>query len=94
MAEADFNPQLVEHTYETWEGGVRRHKFYPAVGSTVAVVYIEASSDLAAINAKLAEIEALADNLAKRTWTPSAIPGKVPMVSVVVKAHKNATAQE
>ena len=86
MSEPDFNPQMTTVELEQWTGQKAPQLIrFPAVGSTVAMVYIEASgSNRAAILAKLDEIDALSDDFVKRTRTPSAEPGKKASVDVRV----------
>ncbi len=91
MAEADFNPQQVDvPATKRWTGNRLAHTFHPAPGSTVAVVYIEASANLAAIDAALNEIDGLATNFQKRVWTAAAVPGRRPEVEVGIVVRKHA----
>ena len=69
---ADFDPQKTTQQVDVWTGQRVRNTFYPAVGNAVAVVYIDASSNKAAINALLAQIEPLADTFVKKVWIPDA----------------------
>lgn len=80
----DFNPQKTIEQIERWTGQRVRKTFYPPGGSKVTAVYIQATVNAAAINAKLADIEALADEYKGLTWTPSAIDDCRPSVDVRV----------
>ena len=86
---SDFNPQKNERTIEEWTGNRVRADFHPPVGSPAAVIYIAASENLAAINAKLSEIDAMADTFVKKVWTPTAEPDHRPEVTVAVTVKTN-----
>jgi len=80
----DFDIQRTTIEIEQVTGNKVYEVYNPAVGSNVAVVYIESSTNGDAIDSKLAEIDALADNTAKKVWTAAALPTKLPEVSVRV----------
>jgi len=90
MAE-DFNPQLIERPLSyRMTGGQAGGVFHPAVGSKIAVVYIECTTgNAAAVNAKLAEVDALATQFVKKTWTPAALDGCMAEVEVQASARHN-----
>ena len=91
MAEPDFD---IEHYTEelTRTRGDRVSKtLYPTAGRTCAIVYIEASGGLGAINTKLNEIAALADASHKYVWEANVLDETVrPAVNVRVVVFNNA----
>lgn len=95
MAEEDFNPteQTVEITQ--WPGATVRGTFHPVVGSKIAVVYIEATpANAAAINAKLAEVEALSTRFTKKVWSPWAKADCRPAMHIRATAQVDAPVAE
>jgi len=85
MSANDFDPKRVTRQFQDWEGRSKVVEAYPAVGSKVAIVLIEADGAAAnAIAAKLVEIEALATRSKTLAWTPTAEAGKRPKVEVRV----------
>ena len=80
----DFDIQRNNIQVEQVTGNTVYASFDPAVDSNIAVVYIEASSNGAAIVQKLQEIQALADNFSKKVWTAKALANRNPHVTVRV----------
>lgn len=80
----DFNPQMTILEVPQWTGQCKRETFFPAVGSKIAAIYIEASENATEVNNLLAQIEVLSDTFKKFIWTPSAEPGREPSVNVRV----------
>ena len=80
----DFNPKKIVKQIEVWDDYYKHVAFHPPVGSKIAAVYIQSTANAAEINAKLAEINYLADEFKMLVWTPTAEPGKRPSVAVCV----------
>jgi len=78
----DFNPSEGTREVPKVTGNVKEIEVFPGDGDHVAVGVIVASSNLAAIRQKLAEIDALADTCTFHVWTANALPGKRPRVVV------------
>jgi len=90
----DFNPQKTIETIEVWTGQRLRKVFSPAVGSRIAVVYIEASDNISQINALLSQLEPLGDEFNKVLWTTSAEPDCEPSVDVRVTVRTDVPVPE
>ena len=89
---ADFNIQYKTREVPYTDGDRVRRQFYPAAGNNCAIVYIEASAGSgAAILAKLAEIEVLAEDYRKLQWQATALDATVrPAVDVRAIVMNNA----
>ena len=85
MADFDITREVVQRTVVA--GNRTDASFSPAAGHNVAIVYIEAGSNGAAILAKLAEIEALSDAYGKKIWLAEALSEKNPRVDIRVIVH-------
>ena len=80
----DFNIQRTMREVESVTGGRVVATRYPAEGSHVGVILIEASSDLPAIQGLLDQIEALSDNYNQLDWPESRLVGHRSSYRVVV----------
>ena len=87
MAGFEFNETVREIVQVT--GNRKVGTFRPAEGSRVAVIYLNASSDLAAIQGHLTAIELLCDEYVQHDWVAEAKPDCVPGVRVVVTARND-----
>ena len=87
MADFEFNETVREIVQVT--GNRKVGTFRPAEGSRVAVIYLNASSNLPAIQAKLDEIKAACDEYVQHDWVAEAKPDCVPGVRVVVTARND-----
>lgn len=77
----DFDPQKQLVQVPQYSGHVVRRSMDPAVGSKVAVVYIEATPAAAGqINSLLSQIQALATQYGQMVWTPTAEPDCIPRI--------------
>lgn len=88
---ADFNPHKVARLVRQWVDNRKIKTLSPALGSKAAVIYVEASANLSAINNLIAQIEALAVETVKYVWDPTAEDGCVPKVTIMVTVDPEGT---
>ena len=87
MADFEFNEEVIEVTRVV--GNRKATNKFPAEGSRIGVVYINASNGLAAIQTKLDEIQALCDEYQQLDWVAEAKPDCIPGVRIVVTARND-----
>jgi|APSaa5957512622_1039677.scaffolds.fasta_scaffold07537_2 hypothetical protein len=90
---ADFTPVEKEVTIRTTSGNRYQKKFFPEVGNTIAVLFVETTqANKAAIAAKVAEITALSVQTKFKKWDAEANEDCIPAVDVRMLVIKDATA--